>query len=116
MRKAEAELLQKSRQLAIEEATLMGTDGSARAFEKGEDPETADLPTVHHWLTIYSDLADFCRQLLTEMVPHDRVGDGARACQDVSRARLALELELNLYELHLRYWRRRHDQLRACDR
>lgn len=112
MRKPDAELLQESRRLAIEEAALMGTAGSARALEKGEELNTSHLADAEYWVAIYSELADFSRELLATMVPQD-VEPRDPASRDVSRARLALEIELKLHELHLRYWRRRRDQLRA---
>lgn len=114
MRKAEAELLQQSRRLAIEEASLMGTAGSARALEKGEELSTPYLSDAEHWVTIYSSLVDFVRDLLPSMVPGGLDARG-RFSNDLSRTRLALELELRLYELHLRYWNRRKDQLRAFE-
>lgn len=114
MRKVEAELLQQSRQLAMEEATLMGTAGSARAFERGEELNSAHLSDAEHWIAIYSSLVDFVRDLLARMVPGGLEVRG-RPSRDLFRTRLALELELKLYELHLRYWRRRKDQLRACE-
>lgn len=105
-------VLQESRRLAIEEAALVGTAGSARALEKSEELNTSRLCDAEYWVAIYSELADFVQELLTTTVPQDSDHRG-QTSTDGSRTRAALEIELKLHELHLRYWRGRRDQLRT---
>lgn len=99
-------VLQQSLRLAFEEASVMGTAGSARPLRRGEDLETSDVAEADHWISVYRELAQFSRELLAEVAPGGRAGS-------VSHTRIALELELKLHELHLRYWQHRSQQLRA---
>ena len=103
-------LLQESRQLAIEQAAIVGAAGSVRPLERGEDPETGELADADHWVATYTELVDFSRQLLSEVAPTSLDPEGPPG-ESVSPTRLALELQLQLHLLHLRYWRRRRDQL-----
>lgn len=106
------ELLQESRELAIAQAALVGPAGSVRPLQKREDLDTSQLAEADEWVSVYSELAQFSRELLAEMV-QPGAETGASPDPDASRARLALEIQLKLHELHLTYWRRRRHQLRA---
>lgn len=108
------ELLEQSRELALEQAALVGAAGSARPLEKGEDLKTSQIAEADHWVAVYRELVGFSRDLLREM---GRRGseEGEKASEDVPGTRVVLEIQLELHELHLRYWQRHREELGPHD-
>lgn len=105
------QLLLESRELVIEQAAIVGAAGSVRPLERGEDLETSEIADAEHWVATYTELVAFSRDLLAEMAPPG-VDSSERRSESLSPSRLAGEIQLQLRLLHLRYWRRRRDQLR----
>lgn len=106
------ELLRWSHRLAAEQAALQGLARAAAPLEEGEDLTSSYVDDADHWVGVYSELVEFKAELLRE-IDRQAMGLGQGAGSEVPRIRQALRLELERAWLHLEYWRRRRDELRA---
>lgn len=106
------DLVQRRRQLASEQAAFPQSVQLASALEDGEDLDSVHLDEADHWVAVYSELAEFRCDLLREIDRQAR-GMSQEQALRVSRNRRAFQLELQRIELHLDFWRRRRQELRA---
>lgn len=107
----DAELVQRCRQLAAQQAALQDPVRLASPLEDGEDLDSPLLDDADHWVSVYSELVEFKRDLLREIDRQAREMS-AETGEQVARNRRAFVLELERIELHLDYWLGRRRQLR----
>lgn len=95
----------------MEDAAFQGPVQPASPLEDGEDLHSALLDDADHWVGVYSELAEFKRELLREIDRQAR-GMSAETAEQISRNRRTFELELERIKLHLDYWLGRRQKLR----
>ena len=106
------ELLQRSRRLAEQQAGVLGGEAASAHLQAGEDVESPYLEDAEHWVSVYSELVEFKRDLLREIDSHVIDADHLHSEQEMGRDRQATELELERIQLHLDYWLERQRDLR----
>lgn len=109
------ELLHRSRWLAEQQAGVLGGGGDLREhLQVGEDVESPLLEDAEHWVSVYSELVAFKRDLLREIDQHVVDAGLPQSKDEMERDRQASELELERIQLHLDYWRERRDKLASA--
>ncbi|MBO0701326.1 MAG: hypothetical protein J2P38_00205 [Candidatus Dormibacteraeota bacterium] len=109
------ELRQRSRQLAEQQAGVLGGERAGGYLQAGEDVESPYLEDAEHWISVYRELVGFKRDLLRDIDQHVVDADHPQSEQEMARDRSAAELELERIQLHLEYWIQRREELRALE-